>query len=74
MYAAKLGKSIEMEKRKGGGKYEELPLLECSYFTSWVLLEYLTLDSECLCQFPDITFVKLEVHLAAWYTSISGWM
>ena len=31
MYAAKLGKSIEMEKRKGGGKYEELPLLECSF-------------------------------------------
>ena len=48
MYAAKIGKSIEMGKRKGGGKYEELPLLECSYFTSWVLLEYLTLDSECL--------------------------
>ena len=28
------------------------------------LLEYLTHDSVCLCQFPDVTFVKLKVHLA----------
>ena len=28
------------------------------------LLECLTHNSVCLCQFSDVTFVKLEVHLA----------
>ena len=28
------------------------------------LLEYLTHDSVCLCQFSIVTFVKLKVHLA----------
>ena len=64
MYTAKLGKRIEMEKGKEEGNMRISLCLIVLISLLGSLLEYLTHDSVCLCQFPDVTFVKLEVHLA----------
>ena len=74
MYTAKLGKRIEMEKGKEEGNMRISLCLIVLISLSGSLLECLTHDSVYLCQFPDVTFVKLKVHLACWNTSISDSM
>ena len=64
MYTAKLGKRIEMEKGKEEGNMRNFLCLNVLISLLGSLLEYLTHDSVCLCQFSIVTFVKLKVHLA----------